>query len=129
MRKIIALAGVFALAACGGGEEAEVVEGEEEVAETVIPQSTGTYVGTNEEGEEWTRVLAEDGTYTDTVGGETVETGTWEDTIRGTCLTADTAEGEAAEGEMCYNIGQPAEDGTVEVTGPDGQTITMTKQA
>lgn len=128
MKKIIALAGAFALAACGGGDT-EVEEGEDEVAEMGVPESTGTYVGTNEDGAEWTRVLAEDGTYTDTIDGETVETGTWEDTIRGTCLTADAAEGEAAEGEMCYNIGQPAEDGTVDVTGPDGETMSMTKQA
>lgn len=125
MKKIVAIAGIFALAACGGEEtETADLETEEEVATMTASDPSGTYSMTSEEGEEVTWVLNEDGTYEQMAGGEVIQSGTWEETIRGTCLTA-----EGGEGEQCYNFGQPGPDGTVEVTGPDGETVMMTKEA
>ena len=123
MRACIALASVALLAACGGGSDTaapeEAVVEEDSMA---MPDSAGTYTGTDAEGVEMAWMLSDDGTYEATSDGEVVETGTWEDTMRGTCLTA-----EGGEGEECYNIQPGTEDGMVEVTGPDGETMTMSQ--
>ncbi len=127
MKKIVAFAGASALAlslaACGGSDVDEPTEAEIDTADTVIPEtSAGTYTGTTEDGTEWSSTLNADGTFEDYEGGELVRTGTWEDNIRGTCFVND-----GEEGEECYNIGEVQADGTIEVTGPDGETFTMTK--
>lgn len=124
MKKLVALAGVVSLAACGGGEtetaDTAEVAGEEVAA---VPDSAGTYTGTDLEGRETTWVLNEDGTYEIMADGEMVESGAWIDTVRGTCLTA-----EGAEEEQCYNF-VAGEGDTFEVTGPEGETITMTRES
>lgn len=126
MKKLIAVAALtFALAACGGGDdaaEADAAADAETAAPDVPATSAGTYVGAGADGAEVTTVLATDGTFTDTMNGEVIRSGTWEDNIRGTCFVE-----EGVEGEACYNMGAPAADGTVEVTGPDGTTTTMKK--
>lgn len=126
MKLIVKLAGALApalaLAACGGDSDADNADvPADEVA--TAPNSAGTYSGTDPEGAEIVWTLDPAGTYEAQADGETMETGTWEDTIRGTCLT-----GEGSEGEQCYNFGEVGADGTLEVTGPDGASITMTKE-
>ncbi|WAT18479.1 hypothetical protein OZN62_02545 [Aurantiacibacter sp. MUD11] len=120
MKKIIAVAGAFALAACGGSAD-DPVEDEslDDAVDAVIPDtSAGTYTSTNPEGVEVSVALNADGTYTVSEGGEMVESGTWEDNIRGTCLTA-----EGGDGEDCWNIQPGAEEGMMDVTGADGETM------
>lgn len=124
MKKIIAVAGLFALAACGGSEaEGDAAAGEDATAveEAGFPSAAGTYTMTAEDGTVTTWALSEDGSFTETVGADVTTEGTWSDEIRGTCLVAAGSEGEA-----CYNI-VSGEDGTTEVTGPDGETMTMMK--
>ena len=124
MKKIIALAGAFALAACGGADtEAEPAADTAAATGPVLPASSaGTYVGVDTDGAEVITTLNADGTFADTKGEEILRAGTWEDNIRGTCFTETDV-----EGEQCYTMGTVGEDGTVEVTGPDGVTTIMTK--
>jgi len=120
MKKLIAIAGIATLAACGGGtdEPTEDTSIDEAVAD-VIPQThAGTYTSTTPDGAEVVVVLNEDGSYTVSEGGEQVEAGAWEDNIRGTCLTA-----EGGDGENCFNIQAAEEEGMMDITGPDGETM------
>jgi len=120
MKKLIAVAAIATLAACGGDADAPVEDDSIDAAvEEVIPStSAGTYTSTSEDGTEVSVALNADGTYAVMEGGETVESGTWEDNIRGTCLTA-----EGGDGEDCWNIQPGAEDGMMDITGADGETM------
>jgi hypothetical protein len=120
MKKLIAVAALASLAACGGGaDDAAEADDIDEAAAEVIPSTTaGTYTSTTEDGTEVAVALNADGTYAVMQGGETVETGTWEDNIRGTCLTA-----EGGDGEDCLNIQAGAEEGMMDITGGDGETM------
>lgn len=124
MKKIIvvatAVAGALTLAACGGGaDEASEAEIDDSAADSVLPEtSAGTYTSTTPDGAAVSMVLNADGSYSVTEGEAQVEAGTWEDNIRGTCMTA-----EGGDGEECYNIVPAADEGMVDVTGPDGETM------
>lgn len=125
MRKLVIVAGVLALAACGG--EAEVAEEEavEEVAE-VPAGPVGNYTWDNDDGEAMSAVIAADGTTSiSNAAGEVVDSGTWALNDAGaTCFTMEGME----EGEepACFTFGEPAEDGTVEITDPEGEVDTVT---
>lgn len=128
MRKLILIGGVLALAACAGEadttEEAATVE--EEVVE--VASVVGTYNGTGEDGTEWTATINEDGTSDVTVDGEVVDSATWRTNEEGmTCFTGVPGEGEEADEEECYMFGEVGEDGSVEVTGTDGESQTVIK--
>lgn len=129
MRKLVLVAGVLALSACGG--EADVAEEETAVVEeevVEVPSVVGTYVATTEDGTEWTGTINADGTTVVEVGGEVVETGTWRSADDGTtCFINDTEEGEEPDEEDCMTFGEVQEDGTLEVVGSDGETDTLTK--
>lgn len=124
MKKIIAVAtamtGALALAACGGdADEPTEANIDAETVDSVLPDTNaGTYTSTTPEGAEVAVILNADGTYSVTEAGNEVETGTWEDNIRGTCLVAT-----GGEGEDCYNIAPAAEEGMVDITGPDGEQM------
>lgn len=126
MRKFVIAAGVLALAACNG--EAEVTEeeapAEEEVVEVAGP--VGDYTFTNDEGAEMAATIAADGTtQVMSADGEVVDSGTWELTEEGqTCFTMEGME--EGSDPTCVTFGEPAEDGTVEVTGSDGEVDTVT---
>ncbi len=126
MKKLIAVAALASLAACGGGtDEATEAEIEDEAAADVIPSTTaGTYTSTTEDGTEVSVSLNADGTYTVVQGGEQVEAGTWEDNIRGTCLMA-----EGGDGEECWNIQPGAEEGMMDVTDGQGETMSYSFEA
>lgn len=123
MKKLIAVAAIASLAACGGdADEATEAEGMDEAAADVIPAtSAGTYTSTSEDGTEVSVMLNDDGSYSVMQGGEEVESGTWEDNIRGTCLTA-----EGGDGEDCWNIQPGAEEGMMDVTDSTGETMSYT---
>lgn len=124
MKKLIAVAtavsGALALAACGGGsDEPTEADIDADAAEAGIPvTNAGTYTSTTPEGVEVSVMLNADGSYAVTEGGEQIESGSWTDENRGTCLVA-----EGGEGEDCYNIVPAAEEGMMDVTGPDGETM------
>jgi hypothetical protein len=129
MRKLVAITGILVLAACGGEAET-VAEGTSTEAVAEVPAVVGTYVGTDDDGAEWTGVIKPDGTTEVLVAGEVVETGTWRSGDNGTtCFTANPAEGEEAEPESCMTFGEVQADGTVEVTDSNGETDTLTKTA
>ena len=130
MKKLIVIASALALSACGGSEAEAPTEAEDTpmVENTVAFDqygSAGTYGGTSEDGTPWSSQLNADGTFEDTENGEVIRTGTWTDNEAGqTCFIP---EGETAQ--ECYQMGDVQDDGTVQVTGPDGTTFTMNKTA
>ena len=84
MKKFAFLA-VFALAACGEAETEEPVVEEVAVEEPAaqvamaadgLPMA-GTYEVTNADGESYTQVVSDDGTYVNTMADGTEVTGTW----------------------------------------------------
>ncbi|MGB3795918.1 MAG: hypothetical protein WA957_06395 [Alteraurantiacibacter sp.] len=122
MKKLIAVAALVSLAACGGGDDATEAEVEDTAAMDPIPSTNaGTYTSTTEDGSEVSLNLAADGSYTVMQGSEQVETGTWEDNIRGTCLTAA-----GGDGEDCWNIQPGTEAGMMDVTDSNGETMSYT---
>lgn len=126
MKKIIALAGAFALAACGGNEAEAPAETDAAATEVVedapLPTtSPGTYTSLADDGSEVAVALAADGSYTVSTGGSETEAGTWEDNVRGTCLTPANG-----GGENCWNIQPGTEAGTVTITDADGESRTFT---
>lgn len=127
MRKLVLICGVLALGACSGAEEAPVEEVVEEEPVVEVASVVGTYVGTDDDGSEWTGIINEDGTTTIEVGGETVDSGTWRSAEDGTtCFTMTAEEGEEPT-ENCLTFGEVGEDGTVEVISADGESNMMTK--
>ncbi|GAA0279815.1 hypothetical protein GCM10009127_21160 [Alteraurantiacibacter aestuarii] len=126
MKKLIAIAGIMTLAACGG--DADVDEAPvEEVAVAEVSPYAGTYTGTMDDGSVWSSVLNEDGTYADTEAGEVTETGLWADSDGQVCFTPDVAEGEEPEATSCYSMGEVAEDGSVVITNAEGEESTIQK--
>ncbi|WAT18480.1 hypothetical protein OZN62_02550 [Aurantiacibacter sp. MUD11] len=125
MRKLVIVTGVLALAACGG--EAEVSEEEaveEEVAE--VDPAVGAYTWTDDEGNEVTGYINADGTAYTEVNGEANPTIAWARNEEGeVCLSGTDDEGE--EWEDCMTFGELGEDGTMEITGSDGEVDTVTK--
>lgn len=126
MKKLIAVAGLVSLAACGGSadEPGEAEDLDTAAAEVIPSTSAGTYSSTTEDGTEVSVNLNADGSYAVVQGGETVESGTWEDNIRGTCLTA-----EGGDGEDCWNIQPGAEEGMMDITGGDGETMSYSYES
>ena len=132
MKKIIALAGAFALAACGGNDVEEPVDtttADDTVAmdDSAMPagamQYAGTYEGSAEDGTPWSITLDDDGTYSQTEGENVTGEGSWTwSEAAGLCLAT---EGEAARD--CFDMGDVQSDGTVEFTDTTGETMTMNK--
>lgn len=132
MRKLVIVAGAFALAACASEAEAPVEEEEavEEMAEaTSTVEMGGTYSRTNDDGVEVSTTLNDDGTYTAYENGEEVGGGTWTaDAENGTCFVQTSGEMEEGDGEpRCFITGEVQADGTMEVTNPEGDTYTVNK--
>jgi hypothetical protein len=87
MKKLVLVAALASLSACGGAvtEEEAPAEATEMMADenaTLLAAdggpTVGTYKVTNAAGEVSTEVIAEDGTYTSTNAAGEVSTGTWE---------------------------------------------------
>jgi hypothetical protein len=124
--KKLALAAALsaALVACGDAAE--------ESDEPVAPAATETaaaegWAGTYEfevEGKTTTSVLMADGTYTDTVDGEVVESGTWEENAEGQVCFDPPGEDTPV---TCFTAGEPGEDGTFVATPDEGEPLTIRK--
>ena len=128
MKKLIALAAIATLAACGErAEEAAPVEtaAPEATAAAVADDPTGTYTVKMADGTTGTTVINADGTYVDTDkdGKE----------IRGTFARRDGKDCFDPEGddpEECWTVAPAAADGSFVATSPDGKTtVTVTRNA
>ena len=134
MKKITAIVAAMALAACGGNDVEETDAGMADNAGTaqptapVTPTAAGTYVGTDENGQEWTSQLNADGTYQDTMGGEVTETGSWTERNGQTCFLQDIVEGDPAAEENCWTLSTPDAQGNVTITNAEGEEMTIRKQ-
>ncbi|WP_340587573.1 hypothetical protein [Erythrobacter alti] len=125
MKKIVALTGVFALAACGGNDASEPTEAViDDTPETAVVSDAGTYSSLNEDGDVIAISLNADGTYTVSEANQQVENGTWEDTPEGACWTA-----EGEEEPVCATFAPGTEPGTVNVTSPGGETMTYSYES
>lgn len=134
MKKMILLAGVAMLAACGGNDAAEEAATEDAAEDTAMmedasadgPGQVGTYTVYNAEGElDGTAVHNADGTYSWTgADGETGE-GTWQNMDGKLCMDAAEAEGEEDTGIYCYTMGETGADGRTMWTGDgeDGEVV------
>jgi hypothetical protein len=125
MKKLVLVAMLIgALAACGdAAEEADDPAGPV-ATETVAAES---WAGTYEfevDGETTTAVMMADGTYTDTVDGEVVESGTWEENAEGQVCFDPAGEDTPV---TCFIAGEPAEDGTFVATPDEGEPLTIRK--
>lgn len=124
MKQAIAVATfALALAACGDAAE-ESDDPVPTATETVAAESwTGIYEF-EVDGQTTTSTLLADGTYTDTVDGEVVQSGQWEENAaRKVCF--DPAGDEVAI--ACYAAGEVADDGTMVVTPDEGEPLTVRK--
>ncbi|TIX49979.1 hypothetical protein [Alteraurantiacibacter aquimixticola] len=126
MKKFVALAGAFALAACGGDADVEAPEeAAEATAEAVVESPlVGAYGGTTDDGEAWTSTINADGTYEDTVAGEVSETGSWTHEGDQVCFNPTVMEGEVAD-QTCLTLINVNEDGSLVMTDQDGNEMTV----
>lgn len=122
-RLVLAAALTGALAACGNPAE-ESGDPVPAATETVAADS---WAGTYEfeiEGETTTAALMADGTYTDTVDGEVVESGTWEENAEGQVCFDPAGEDTPV---TCFTAGEVGEDGTFVATPDEGEPLTIRK--
>jgi len=126
MKKLVLAAALTgALAACGNPAE--------ESDDPIAPSATETaaaaegWAGTYEfevDGKTTTSALMADGTYTDTVDDEVVESGTWEENAEGQVCFDPTGEDTPV---TCFTAGEVAEDGTFVATPNEGEPLTIRK--
>ena len=129
MKKLIALAAIAALAACGDREaEAPAAEETTAAADTTTAAAEGTQPGTYTvkmaDGSTGTTVINADGTYTDTDSAGKVMKGTFARKDGKDCFDP-----EGDEAEQCWTVGVAGADGSFTATAPDGKTtVTVTPQ-
>lgn len=133
MRKILLVAGVFALAGCEAESDVADADAEattEEVAE--VDPAVGSYRWTDDDGTEVTGHLLADGTAYTEANGERQDPVRWARNEEGqVCIHWEGGvddDGEAYEaGSDCMTFGEVAEDGTLEITNADGSVDTVVK--
>ncbi|MBW0144664.1 hypothetical protein [Sphingomicrobium clamense] len=127
MKKLILLAGVAALAACGGGADEAPADDTltvDDTAMTADNDMTTDYVGTHaiydaDGNSLGTTVTNSDGTYTQTAADGSEVSGTWMMNDNGQlCFDED---GEAV-GESCWTPGDTV-DGRVRMTNAAGESV------
>ena len=129
MKKLIALAAIAALAACGDREaEAPAAEDTAATAEAdtaaMSDDPAGTYTVKMADGTTGTTVINADGTYVDTDKDGKQIKGTFARRDGKDCFDP-----EGDEAEQCWTVGTPAADGSFVATAPDGKTtVTVTRQ-
>lgn len=130
MKKIILLAAVSALSACGSKPaDPAATDTAANTVETPAPATSapatgsmvGTYEMTSPDGTIITETINADGTYVDVAEGKETR-GTWR--MEGESGCFDPA-GDAPE--ICYTTTAPAADGSFTTKAPDGTTMTVRK--
>jgi len=130
MKKLIALAAIATLAACGDRtEEAPVAEDTAATAEATTAAMTddpaGTYTVKMADGTTGTTVINADGTYVDTDKDGKQVKGKFARRDGKDCFDPD-----GDEAEMCWTVGTPNADGSFTATAPDGKTtVTVSRTA
>ena len=126
MKKLIAIAGFAALAACSQGEapaEQETVAATEEAP--AEDSMAGTYDVTASDGSVSTTTIDADGNYvTTSADGTETERGTMVQTNGQSCFNS-AEEGSAPD---CWTDGEPAADGSWVATSDAGETVTVMKR-
>ena len=123
-RLVLAAALTGALAACGNpAEESDDPAGPIATEAAADEGWAGTYEF-QVEGKNTTAVMTADGTYTDTVDGEVVESGTWEENADGQVCFDPAGEDTPV---TCFTAGEPGEDGTFVATPDEGEPLTIRK--
>jgi len=121
MKRLLIVASCLAIAACG--EAAAPVEEEAAVEEVAAVEGAGTFDYAAEDGSFSGRTtMNEDGTYTDVDGDGTETSGTWRVADGQTCFTGS----EEGSEEVCWDDGEPGEDGSFSSTSPDGVVVNVT---
>ena len=126
MKRIIALAGAFALAACGGGDDAAETTDDTVAAAAPSPDSPliGVYGGTDMDGGTWSSAMNADGSYEDRQGGEVTEVGTWTHEGDQVCFAPTVAEG-AASDPTCLTLINVNDDGSLLMSDAEGNETTV----
>ena len=135
MRKLILVASAAILAGCSQAAEEEVVDEPAEETTTMDEsgiaadgQATpGMYRVTSSDGNVYDEDVRADGTYTQSLNGEVVETGRWDQKSPSQyCYTVDEAyvDEDTPAGEQC-NTEQIGEDGVWTSTNPAGETAVV----
>lgn len=135
MRKLILVASAAILAGCSQAAEEEVVD--EPVEEPAMVDESGIaadgqptpgmYRVTSSDGNVYDEDVRADGTYTQSLNGEVVETGRWDQKSPSQyCYTVDEAyvDEDTPAGEQC-NTEQIGEDGVWTSTNPAGETAVV----
>ena len=136
MKKLILLAGLAALAACGQKQEtaatddanATVAEADANAAVSNAAMTTangsapGTFEVTTKDGKKAQSILNADGTYIDKNSDGTESKGTWNVAGGKTCFDP-----EGDEGPTCYTETSTAADGTFTATPDKGDPVTVKK--
>lgn len=128
MKRMIALAGAFALVACGGGDDTAGTTEDTTVAPSPDSPLIGTYGGTDMEGGTWSSAMNADGTYEDRQGGEVTETGNWTHEGDQVCFAPAVAEGSAGD-PTCLTLINVNDDGSLLMSDAEGNETTVPKLA
>lgn len=127
MKKLVALAGALALAACGSTDDSTAAEAPTEVTATTPAADdplVGNFGGTTSDGKAWTSAMNADGTYQDTLDGEVAETGTWTHEDDQVCFTPAAEAGSAATG-TCLTLLNVNDDGSLVMADAEGTETTV----
>ena len=122
MNKFIAITGLFALAACGSGDDSSAAEGPGTV--TASPAAAndpviGNFGGTTAEGKAWTSAMNADGTYSETLEGEAAESGAWTHVGDQVCFTPSAEDGIAST-QTCLTLLNVNDDGSLMMADAEG---------
>jgi len=130
MKKLIAVAAVATLSACGPAENAEPSPEAAEAAPADVPDGgslAGTFTVTNADGSTTSWTNNEDGTYSAAMGDGTEASGTYMMTGRDYCY--DPAGDSEGLDEVCLSFSDAADDGSWVSTRPDGTTANVKRDA
>lgn len=127
MKRVMVLAGVLALAACGSapdsGDAANAAPAPSPTAVQVSAELAGTYGAEGADGQLWTTTLGADGTYRNTVAGEQTESGTWQKSGEEICFTPVPMAGETPT-QTCQTLLSVNDDGSLVVRDDAGLETT-----
>jgi hypothetical protein len=127
MKKLVALAGVFALAACGSGDDSAGDGAPGEVVATPAAADDpmiGNFGGTTAEGKAWTSAMNANGTYSETLEGEPAESGTWTHVGDQVCFTP-TPEENITTTVTCLKLLNVNDDGSLLMADAEGTETTV----
>lgn len=130
MKQYLSLFGAFALAACGGGDDAAAPAAEGDVATVSAPSPDspliGEFGGLAMDGQPWGSTIKADGTYQDTQGGEVTEAGTWTHEGDQVCFSPSVAAGEGSDA-TCLTLINVNDDGSLLMSDGAGNETTVPK--